>query len=433
LQANEKLARQAAGDLPGAVQQKAAIYNRTIFGAVHHEIELSDLFTVKTFVTGNSTAFTNPFITNYEERLEQNLGAGSNLLFHTKKNGNSFQWMNGIEWLYDHSTIDDYGNRSGVKDTVQFKDNIYAGQWFVFSQMQYIVGDTWNFTAGLSVNSQSYRYRRLTDVNSNYATRSINATVTPRLAVLYRVNHDISLYALAAKGFSPPALAEVRPSDGNFYGDLAAESGWNYEAGVKGELFSRRLQFDLAGYFFKLQNAIVRRNNSSGAEYFVNAGGTEQKGIEASVKYQLIKKQGPIFSGWNIWTSYSFQPYRFTDYKQLASNYSGNELTGVPRNIWVSGMDIETVKGIYLNVSINAVSALPLTDANDAYADAYQLVQLKIGYRSRQKNKGMDIFAGVDNLWNQDYSLGNDINAAGKRYYNPAAGRNVFVGMIFHF
>ena len=77
----------------------------------------------------------------------------------------------------------------------------------------------------------------------------------------------------------------------------------------------------------------------------------------------------------------------------------------------------------------SATASLPLTDANDAYADPYQLVQCKLGYR----NKSLNVFAGVDNVLNQRYSLGNDINALGKRYYNPAPARNFFAGMICRF
>ena len=45
-----------------------------------------------------------------------------------------------------------------------------------------------------------------------------------------------------------------------------------------------------------------------------------------------------------------------------------------------------------------------------------------------QKEK-LDIFIGADNLLNQVYSLGNDINAIGGRYFNAAAGRNYFAGI----
>jgi iron complex outermembrane receptor protein len=333
-----------------------------------------------------------------------------------------------MEWLYNHSNIDDYGNRAGKQDTVQFKDDIYAKQWFVFSQAQFQPGERWNITAGVSVNNQSYRYKRLTDPVSVYLTKSIRAVVTPRVAALYRLDKNISLYAVAAKGFSPPALAEVRPSDGNFYGDLAAESGWNFEAGIKGELVERRLQFDLAFYSFKLRQAIVRRNNSAGAEYFVNAGGTTQQGIELMTRFQLLKAPGKVFSALQLWTSFSYQPYRFDDYQQGSAVYSGHALTGVPRTGWVSGADIDMHR-FFFNISINATSSLPLTDDNDVYADAYQLVQWKAGFRARR----WQLFMGMDNLLNQVYSLGNDINAAGKRYYNPAAARSLFAGLQWHF
>ena len=433
MQLNPKLARQTAGTIPGSVQQKAAVYNKTLFGGLHHEATLSEHLVMKTFLSGNHTSFTNPFITNYEKRGEANFGAGANLVYQNRKTNSSFQWTNGMEWLANHSAINDFGNRAGVADTVQFKDDVFAKQWFAFSQAQLLINDSWSFTAGLSLNNQSYRYKRLTDPISIYATKSISMVLTPRLAILYRVTKDISLYGLAAKGFSPPALAEVRPSDGNYYGDLNAEYGWNFETGVKGELFDRHLQFDIAAYFFSLQNAIVRRNNAAGAEYFVNAGTTKQNGIEALLNYRLIDHPNAGISKLTVRSSYSYQPYRFDSYRQTTNDYSGNELTGVPRNIWVSGMDMETSKGFYFDASLNSTSRLPLTDANDAYAEAYQLLQVKLGYRCYKKDKKLDVFLGIDNLLDQSYSLGNDINAAGKRYYNPASGRNVFSGLMYHF
>lgn len=430
MQSNPHLSRQPAGSLPGAIQQQTAIYNKTIFGGLQHTYQLSEHLSWKSFLSANHTDFTNPFITNYEKRGEANYGAGTRLVYQIKKTNTNFQWINGAEWLYNHSLIDDYGNRNGVADTVQFKDDIYAKQWFLFSQAELTMSDRWTFTAGLSLNNQSYRYQRITNPNSAFVSKSIADELTPRLAVLYRVSPTISWYLLAAKGFSPPALAEIRPSDGNYYGDLNAESGWNIESGWKGTAFHHRLQFDLAAYFFRLNNAIVRRTHLSGAEYFVNAGRTRQNGVEAMLKYQLIQKSEHFIRQWQVWSSYSFQPYRFVDYRQGNIDYSGNSITGVPRNIWVSGMDLEAAKGWYANLSLNVVSKLPLTDANDAYADAYQLLQTKLGCRITCRNHiQLDLFAGVDNLLNQLYSLGNDINALGKRYYNPAPGRNLFVGL----
>ena len=431
MQLNPKLARLASGSIPAAIQQKAAIYNKTIFGAIHHETDLGKLFTLKSFVMNNHTSFDNPYLTYYEKRSEDNTGIGTSLTLHTQTAHTSFQWINGAEWLYNHALTTDYGNRAGVPDTVQFTDNIYANQWFAFSQAQLVINQKWNITAGMSFNNQSYRYKRLTDLSSNYVNRNINAVFTPRLAVLYRLQTDVSAYAMVAKGFSPPALAELRPTDGNYYGNLNAEYGWNYETGIKGMLLNRQLEFDIAVYYFALKDAIVQRSNAAGALYYVNAGGTIEKGIESLVRYQFVKRPSHFFKSCKLWSSYTYQPYRFDNYQQDGINYSGNAVTGVPRNTWVSGIDMETVKGYYLNLSVNSTSSIPLTDANDAYAAAYQLVQMKWGYRANQKANRLHVFMGIDNLLNQVYSLGNDINAAAKRYYNPATGRNFFAGIQY--
>lgn len=433
MQQNPELARQPAGALPGAVQQQTAIYNKTILGAVQQEVKLSKQLVWKNFLSLNHTLLANPFITNYEKRGEANIGAGTQLAYSIRKNNTRLQWINGVEWLHNHSLIDNFGNRGGKADTVQFRDDIYAIQWFAFSQAQLSLGEKWVITAGLSLNNQSYRYKRITDPNTDFVAKKTSGVLTPRIALTYRLSKDISVYLLAAKGFSPPALAELRPSDGNYYGNLEAEYGWNMEAGIKGETADSRLQFDLAAYFFTLQNAIVRRTNNAGAEYFVNAGSTRQNGLEALLKYKLIDAGSRFITRWQVWSSYSYQPYRFTDYRQGSMDYTGNALTGVPRQISVTGMDLEMQKGWYLNVSLNVTGALPLTDANDVYADGYRLGQLKWGYRSKRQSKQWDLFAGIDNLLNQRYSLGNDINALGRRYYNPAPGRNLFAGIRYRF
>ena len=46
-----------------------------------------------------------------------------------------------------------------------------------------------------------------------------------------------------------------------------------------------------------------------------------------------------------------------------------------------------------------------------------------------KKSLKVNFYAGVDNLLNEQYSLGNDINAAAGRYYNAAPAKNYFSGL----
>lgn len=43
-----------------------------------------------------------------------------------------------------------------------------------------------------------------------------------------------------------------------------------------------------------------------------------------------------------------------------------------------------------------------------------------MGYRHRFVKTTLDIFAGADNVFDETYSLGNDINAAANRFFNVA-------------
>jgi iron complex outermembrane receptor protein len=53
----------------------------------------------------------------------------------------------------------------------------------------------------------------------------------------------------------------------------------------------------------------------------------------------------------------------------------------------------------------------------------------RVGYKQIFDKLTLDVFAGGDNLFDVKYSLGNDINGFGGRYYNAAPGRNYFVGV----
>lgn len=425
---NPQLARPATGSIPGAVQQQAAIYNKTLFSGLNHQYKISESFSTETSLMLNHTSFTNPAILVYENRDETNSAVRTKIIYHRKINETDFQWSTGAEWLYNHSRIDDYKNKNGIADSLQLKDDVYSNQWFGFSQAQ-INYKRWSLNAGISLNNQAMHYKRLTDVNTNYVNTNNENVLAPRIALLYKISQHISLYSLAAKGFSPPSLAEVHPQDRIFHSELQPEYGWNFETAIKGDILNHRLQFDFAVYDFELKDAIVIRNNSQGAQYFVNAGSISEKGIELWMKYDLLNQRTGFLKTLNVWSSYTHQPYYFNSYVQGTNNYAGNAVTGVPKNNFVVGVDAVTKNNFYLNIQYTQTSSLPLDDANDEFTSASHLLQLKLGKNFSLHKTSVHVFVGADNLLNEVYSLGNDINAAARRFYNPATGRNYFAGV----
>jgi iron complex outermembrane receptor protein len=56
-----------------------------------------------------------------------------------------------------------------------------------------------------------------------------------------------------------------------------------------------------------------------------------------------------------------------------------------------------------------------------------------MGFRKSWSTFSIDLFAGIDNALDEKYSLGNDLNAIGGRYYNAAPSINFYSGVKIGF
>ena len=132
--------------------------------------------------------------------------------------------------------------------------------------------------AGISNNNLRYHYERTTDPAGDYPViKNQGRQQAHDLGFLTKSQRKFRCMEQSPKAFSPPTLAEILPSAGQFTVNLKPEYGWNYEAGLKGAVLNNRVEFNASFYYFELKDAIVRRVNQIGADYFVNAGGTIQK------------------------------------------------------------------------------------------------------------------------------------------------------------
>jgi len=422
--ADPSQARPSSKTTAGAVQQKAAIYNKTIFGGSSFDHEWSTALSTRAGVYGSYTDFTNPTILNYERRTEYNYGGRTDTRLEIDKRNWKGKFTAGAEFQYFYSPLTDYGNKSGVKDTVQTDDRLTSTIFLSFAQAEIELPRHFYFTVGGSGNFLNYKFDRLAGSSPGPQQRHFDPVFSPRVALLKKFTEQFSAFASVSKGFSAPSLAEVRPSSGVYSNTLAPEQGINYEVGIRGALL-KNVSFDIAAYDFEMSQAIVSQNVGA---TFTNAGNTSQKGLEAYVAWR--KSFSGIISNVNVWASMTLTNYRFVNYMPGGVNYSGNKWTGTPANTLVNGLDIYFSKHFYCNLTTSFVDKIPMNDANTAYASDYFLVGSRIGYKNQMaKNTSMEIFAGVDNALDQRYSLGNDLNAAGSRYYNAAAPRNFYFGI----
>jgi len=418
-------ARPPTATLPGATEQKAGVFNKTLFAGISHEAGFLRRMRHVVALSGSYTSFQNPFITNYEMREEFTYGLRTYFELGSKPvKRTEWKFHLGAEWQNTHSGIRNYDNEAGAPGELQAASRLLTMQYFFFTRFSVLFFKKLTLESAVSLNQYGYVFP-----GDSAVSRRFDLQPMPRIAASWLVTRYLSLRASVSRGYSPPATAEVRPSDNQIYAGLQPETGWNYEGGVRIDLASR-FTADVSAFHYRMENAIVRRLNDNGTEYFVNAGGTDQTGLESQMAFWIIRPSGKgIVRGLQLHNSYTLSFFTFRDYSNDTISYSGNDLTGVPRHIVITDATLHFAAGFYFFAEHNYTSSLPLNDANTAYANDYHLVRIKAGWRSRA-GKGMkwELFAGVDNLLNQKYSLGNDLNAAGNRYYNAAAPVNFYAG-----
>lgn len=412
----------------GAVEAKAAVTNETVFGGVVYDYDWNNQWTTSTGVYGAFSAFENPTIRNYEARDETNFGFRSQTDYRLFRNQSSVggKITFGGEYQYFISPIAVFDNDgAGKPAAVQVRDEVTSSAGLVFTQTQFDFGNTFFVTAGLSANFLKYGLERIEPAPALEQDRSFDVVVSPRFAMLKKFSDGLSLFASYSDGFSPPSLAEVRPSTNTFSNTLKAEIGNNIELGARGVVGNSRLGYDVVIYDFRLRNTIVVQRNEEGADYFINAGKTSQRGLEALVSYDFAAAS-EFVSEFKLWGSYAYQHYRFKEYLDFA----GNALTGIAPTTASAGLDLTLNKKFTSNVTASYVDHIPLNDANTAFAEEYVLIGLRLGWNARifESNR-LQLFAGVDNLLDESYSLGNDLNAFGGRYYNAAMPRNYYAGL----
>jgi iron complex outermembrane receptor protein len=432
-----RMARPSTPAIPGSIAQHASITSKMTYGGAVNEWHITDNIRNVLAVYGAYVDFTNPFITNYEQRYERTLGMRTYFEFTGEQKSN-FNWKAnvGMEWSETKADNNDYGNRAGVRDTAQSLDKVNTGTHFFFARYEETIANRLHVEAAASLNFYGYDFKNLYPrMQTAFTKQTFSPQVMPRLALSYEINDNFVWRASASRGYSTPTSAEIRPSNNIINTSLEAQYGWNYETGFRLRSNDGNFMLDVSAFYYRLNNAIVRRLNDDGTEYYTNSGDVKQPGLELYFSDWLIKPTDSGFiRGLQIGESFTLSKFTFGNYHDATRGYAGNELTGVPRDVSVASLQVKFPQSLYLYAQYNATARIPLNEANTFYAPRYNLVQAKLGWQHQLGSKSkLEIFAGVDNLLNEYYNLGADLDAVGNRFYNPSALRNYYAGFNVKF
>ena len=315
----------------------------------------------------------------------------------------------------------------GYKGDPQNFDRLRNGAVFYFLSQTFNIGKHIFTDASVSLNTVSYNWERsfpLSDAgHANYRNVWL-----PNWGITYVVTDGFSIRGKLGKGSSAPTSEEIRSSVQSFRQDLGPEAGWNKEVGVRKQ-FGNTLFLEASYFDFRLKNAIVRSLNDAGQEFFSNAGATVQKGLEVLMESKKFVVQNDVLQYFRLRMSGSFYRFRFADYRQDGQDFSGNAITGVPARSISALLQLGFKKGLAVDFSHYYTSGFPLNDAGSTWSQESLVANLQLKFPVVFKRFSLQAYLQVQNLYNSEYVLGFDTNALGGRYYNPAANRQVMVGI----
>lgn len=432
---NPKNARPAGGGFPSAVNAQAAIFQKTLTAGFTNIYTINSEFKNATTLYGAFAQIKNSAIRNYERRNEPSFGGRTVFTYNKKfENSSSFQLVSGSEFQQGYFNTQVSKNKNGNPDTLQTNDDINYTTYSFFVQGDVNIKESWFINAGISLNKTKVSFARLSSYPVLKQTRSYRNELAPKISFRKNFIGGLYLKGTVSRGFSPPTVAELLPSTGVISTDLEAEYGWNYEmtTGYYKGIGKHSIQMELTGFYFKINEALVQRRDVTGADFFVNSGDVKQKGLELYAYYTFTAKSGSFLDYLAIRTDYTYNRFRYGSFIKGVDNFSDKTVPSVPSNTFSVLGDVQLKYGIYSNLTYYAASKLFLNDANTASAEDYHLLGVRVGWKKNLKAiYKLNFYAGADNLLDETYSLGNDINAAANRFYNAAPARNFYAGVSF--
>lgn len=427
MQADSQQARPGTKTVPGAKEQDAGIRNKMILAGLSHEFNFNPNFSHFILVQGSYVDFENPFITNFENRFEKNVALRTHFNYEKKWDRVSLAYRVGFEGGINDILIRNYDNNRGTEGNPQNFDQLKNISGFYFLSQKLNINEKLFTDISLSLNSNSYEWERMYPRMESGDIR-FKSQWLPNIGVTYLFDKGFSVRAKIGKGNSAPTNEEIRSSDQEFNAGLKPEYGWNKEAGIRKQ-FGNSIFVEGSYFDFRMKDAIVRRQNEAGQEYFVNAGETAQKGIEVLLESKNFDLKNNIFSNFKFRFSGSFYDFTFENYRQNANDFSGNDLTGVPETTFNSLLNFTFFRKLMVDYSHFYTSRIPLNDANSVWSESSLVGNIQFRYPVAFEKTKLTVSLQIQNLYNENYVLGFDINAFGNRYYNPAAKRNFVLGV----
>jgi iron complex outermembrane receptor protein len=305
----------------------------------------------------------------------------------------------------------------GDSTTLNQLETVVSGSAFAYARLH--ATDRLSITGGLRVDGLRFEADdELLRDGDDSGTRPFSAW-SPTVGLSYDLGSAL-LFAHYSSAFETPTASELsnRPDRrGGFNQQLDPQQTRGVEVGTRGVIPGARLQFDLAVYQQWIDDLINGRRLSDGYQFYTNLGENTHRGLEARLTWTPT-------TAVEMMAQYTGTRFRI----EAPASLDGNRVPGIPAHRGYAHLQLEQA-GVWGRLSVEAVPAYEVNDANTAEAPSYSLLDLRLGHRGLTW-EGVTVtpFVAVDNLLDERYAASVTVNGGGT-FYEPGPGRSYSAGL----
>ncbi len=280
-----------------------------------------------------------------------------------------------------------------------------------FGQATYTLLDRLHLTAGLRFDHQNLDGRvsgtYLSMRTFSYEDYDLNEEQDydewlPKFSMAYDIAGTVMAYASASKGYTTGGFNYcMAPSQQTLTYD--PEYTWNYEIGLKSQWFDRRLIANLALFYIDITDKQVSEvDPDTGTVAIKNAAEAHSQGVELELTARPV---GPL----EISAGLGYTEAQFDDFSALEWNgtntalvtndYEGNDLPYAPKFTYSLSAQYRFPMGIFMRAELYGSDRFYGNYANTAKQDAYEIVNLRVGYETER----YDVVLWGENVFDEEY------------------------------
>ncbi len=240
--------------------------------------------------------------------------------------------------------------------------------------------------------------------------------LSPKLALSYKPQEDLNVYARYANGFRVPQATRLysrKATASNI--NIDSETSNTYEIGVKKEF--DKSYVEIAGYYMTIDDTITKYT-VPGVDYYANGGTTIHKGVEVTAFAQMTEELGAK-------AAYSYSKHQFKN----DSKFKDNEQAEAPNTTANARLIYKPsyVSGLSVMGEWQYVGSYWMDNANTAEYNGYSIGHFKADYRY---SDALSVFGKVSNITDKRYATAATLNY-GRSSYTPGDPRQFFAGLEY--